>query len=74
MQKLDIFQAQSDLNRLVQLAKEGEEIIITVENKPVAKIVAVPKKKRKLKFGSAKNKVNISENFDEPLEDFAEYS
>jgi len=74
MQELDIFQAQLDLNRLVQLAKEGEEIIITIENKPVAKIVALPKNKRKLKFGSAKNKVNISDNFDDPLEDFAEYS
>ncbi|MGK7893313.1 MAG: DUF2281 domain-containing protein, partial [Xenococcus sp. (in: cyanobacteria)] len=39
-------------------------------DKPVAKISPI---KRPLKSGSAKGKVWMSSDFDEPLEDFKEY-
>ncbi len=70
MNSLDITQAKSKLPDLLDLAIDGEEIIITQNNKPVAKISPI---KRPLKRGSAKGKIWMSEDFDEPLIDFQEY-
>ncbi len=70
MTQLDINQAKSDLSKLLDLAIQGEEIVITQDDKPVAKISPI---KRPLKRGSAKGKVWMSDDFDQPLEDFQEY-
>ncbi|MEA5598041.1 type II toxin-antitoxin system prevent-host-death family antitoxin [Rivularia sp. UHCC 0363] len=70
MTQLDITQAKSNLSKLLDLAINGEEIIITQDDKPVAKISPI---KRPLKRGTAKGKVWMSDDFDEPLEDFQEY-
>jgi antitoxin (DNA-binding transcriptional repressor) of toxin-antitoxin stability system len=52
------------------LAINGEEIVIMQGDEPVAKISPI---KRPLKRGSAKGKVWMSDDFDEPLEDFHNY-
>ena len=70
MTQLDITQAKSNLSKLLDLAIKGEEIIITQDDKPVAKISPI---KRPLERGSAKGKVWMSDDFDKPLEDFEEY-
>lgn len=70
MTQLDIGQAKSNLSKLLDLAIKGEEIIITQNDKPIAKISPI---KRPLKRGSAKGKVWMSDDFDEPLEDFKNY-
>ena len=70
MTKLDIVQAKSNLLKLLDLAIKGEEIVITKDDKPVAKISPI---KRPLKRGSAKGKIWMSDDFDQPLEDFQEY-
>lgn len=70
MTQLDISQAKADLSKLLDLAIKGEEIVITQDNQPVAKISPI---KRPLKRGSTKGKVWMSDDFDEPLADFKEY-
>ena len=70
MNKLDISKAKSNISKLLDLAIKGEVIVITQDNKPVAQISPI---KRPLKRGSAKGKVWISDDFDEPIEDFKEY-
>lgn len=70
MTKLDIVQAKSNLSKLLDLAIQGEEIVITQDDKPVVKISLI---KRPLKRGSAYGKVWMSDDFDELLEDFQEY-
>jgi len=70
MTQLDISQAKSDFLTLLDLALQGEEIVITLDDQPVAKISPI---KRPLKRGSAKGKLWMSEDFDQPLEDFQEY-
>ncbi|MGK7877354.1 MAG: type II toxin-antitoxin system Phd/YefM family antitoxin [Xenococcaceae cyanobacterium] len=70
MTQLDITQAKSNLSKVIDLAIKGEEIVITQDDKPVAKISPI---KHPLKRGSAKGKVGMSDDFDEPLEDFKEY-
>lgn len=76
MTQLDITQAKADISKVLDLAIKGEEITITQDNKPVAKIspvLPIAPVLRPLKRGSAKGKVWMSDDFDEPLEDFKEY-
>jgi len=73
MQNIDINKAGQRLPELVNYAVSGDEIIITKGGKPVAKLVAIPKSKQQRQFGSAKGLIKVSDDFDEPLEDFKEY-
>lgn len=65
------------LSALIQKVMNGEEVFITQNQKPIAKIVSVsgvPAKPKKLiKAGSAKGLIKIADDFDAPLEDFREY-
>ncbi|MBC5797353.1 DUF2281 domain-containing protein [Sphaerospermopsis sp. FACHB-1094] len=70
MTKLEIDQLQSNLTKYLDLVIKGEKIIITQDDKPVAEISPI---QRPLKRGSAKGKVWISSDFNEPLEDFKDY-
>ena len=64
MIQLDITQAKADISELLDLAMKGEEIIITIDNKPVAKISPITPVLKPLKRGSAKGKVWMSSDFD----------
>lgn len=58
---------------LIASVVEGEEVIFTQNNLPIAKLVAVRQEKPRPQFGSAKGLFVMAEDFDEPLEDFDEY-
>jgi prevent-host-death family protein len=73
MHQVDLNEAKSQLPDLIEEAANGEEIIITKNDRPVAKIVSISQATSKRKPGSAKGMITISEDFDEPLEDFKEY-
>ena len=75
----ELDQAQQRFPELVERAKRGEDVIITERDQPVVKFVAIEQDttvvqtKRRRRPGSAKGLVHISDDFDEPLEDFREY-
>lgn len=75
MQQINLNEASKHLSELIDAANKGEEIIITKDDQPVAKLVPVPpvKTRRPAKAGSAKGLVTIADDFDEPLEDFKDY-
>ena len=75
MQQINLAEAFKNLPELIEAVLKGEEIAIAKDGQPVAKLVPVsPVKKRwPAKAGSAKGQVIISDDFDEPLEDFKEY-
>jgi antitoxin (DNA-binding transcriptional repressor) of toxin-antitoxin stability system len=58
---------------LIDSVVNGEEVIFTQNNLPIAKLVAVRQDKPRPQFGSAKGLFIMSEDFNEPLEDFDEY-
>ena len=58
---------------LINSVVNGEEIIFTQNNLPIARLVAVRREKPHPQFGSAKGLFTMAEDFNEPLEDFAEY-
>ncbi|NJK75757.1 MAG: type II toxin-antitoxin system Phd/YefM family antitoxin [Oscillatoriales cyanobacterium RU_3_3] len=74
MYQVDIEEAKEKLLELIEAAMRGEEVAIAKDNQPVVKLVALPKKdKPDRKAGSAKGMVWMSDDFDEPLEEFKEY-
>jgi antitoxin (DNA-binding transcriptional repressor) of toxin-antitoxin stability system len=65
---------KANRSKLIEVAISGEEeVVITRDNLPVVKLVSALPVKRRPKFGSAKELVTISDDFDEPLEDFKDY-
>ena len=61
------------LNDLIESVVNGEEVIFTQNDLPVAKLVAVLNGTPRPQFGSAKGLFVMSEDFNAPLEDFDEY-
>jgi prevent-host-death family protein len=62
--------AKAHFSEIVQKAMLGESIIVTKENRPVVKIVAIKPASRLPGTGKG---IWMAPDFDEPLADFAEY-
>jgi antitoxin (DNA-binding transcriptional repressor) of toxin-antitoxin stability system len=74
MQQVTLAEASENLAQFIDAALKGEEIIIIKDEQPVVKLTVIePVKRYPAKAGSAKGLVWISDDFDEPLEDFKEY-
>lgn len=71
MNPIPIKEATQKLPDLIDAALRGEEVTITKNNSVVKLIPAQTKKPRQP--GSAKGQVWMSDDFEEPLEEFAEY-
>ncbi len=73
MTMTDLYQladAKAHFSELVQKAMLGESVVVTKENRPVVKIVAIKPATRMPGTGKG---VWMAPDFDAPLEDFAEY-
>lgn len=73
MHTLTLNQAESQLASLLKEVIHGEEVVITREDGMAFTIVPRTVTKPIPRFGSAKGQVELSDDFDEPLEDFQEY-
>ena len=69
--KVNMFEAKTNLSKLVNLLDKEEEIIIAKSGKPVAKLV--PYKKKERKIGLLKDKgYFVAEDFDDYDAEIAE--
>ncbi len=74
MTQATIHQAKTHLSKLIRKALDGEEVIIAKRDKPLVRLEAVHSKKSKRKLGWGKGLATyIAPDFDEPLEELAEY-
>ncbi|HLA96097.1 MAG TPA: hypothetical protein VK612_10270 [Pyrinomonadaceae bacterium] len=74
MYEVSVEKTQSlELHDLIDSVVNGEEVIFTQDDLPIAKLVAVRNGKPLPQFGSAKGMFVMAENFNEPLDDFDEY-
>jgi prevent-host-death family protein len=73
MYQIELEKAKAQIASLLQTALDGEEIVITQNEQPVLKLVPISAVKSHRQSGSAKGLITVSDDFDEPLEDFAEY-
>jgi prevent-host-death family protein len=62
---VNMHEARSSLSSLIEQAESGEEIIIALAGKPVARLVAIRRGERRL--GQWKGKVRMSNDFNAPL-------
>jgi prevent-host-death family protein len=71
---VNIHEAKTQFSKLVRRAEGGEEIVVRRGNEPVAQLGPLQKKRGGVRgFGSMKGEIRIGPDFDEPLEEFAEY-
>lgn len=75
---VDLKEAQTHLEELVERVESGDEVLITREDRPVALLSAPSSEPAKplepRKFGSSRGLIEMAPDFDAPLEVFAEYS
>ena len=66
--------AQAHLREIVAGLQPGEEVVLTDNGQPLAKIVRTERTSWPCKAGSAKDKILwIAPDFDAPLDEFKEY-
>jgi prevent-host-death family protein len=67
-------EAQSKLGELVRTLTLGDEIVITQDQEPVAKLVGQrPSERKQPILGNCKGMITLAVEDDEHLKDFAEY-
>ena len=72
MRSVNITSAKAHLSALLKkVEEENEEIIIERAGKPIAKILKYRATKHSNRLGMFKNKITVSNNFDEWPEDIA---
>lgn len=64
---VNMFEAKTQLSKLVEMAERGEEVIIARAGKPVARLTKIDPKKRQIRFGLLKGKIHVADDFDDPL-------
>ncbi|VEN74242.1 Type II toxin-antitoxin system prevent-host-death family antitoxin [Candidatus Desulfarcum epimagneticum] len=69
--RVDITKAGNRLQELISQSVGGKEVVITRNGQPVVKLLPLDRRKRR--FGSARGLIKMSDDFDEPLEDFRDY-
>jgi prevent-host-death family protein len=75
MPTVTVEEAQAQLPQLIEQLHPGEEVLITRDGKPVARLVGEPKPERPpRRLGTMRGSVlYMAPDFDAPLEDFKEY-
>ena len=66
-ESVNVHEAKTHFSRLLARVNQGEEIIIAKAGKPVACLVPYASKPPKRVSGTAKGKIQIMKNFEEPL-------
>jgi prevent-host-death family protein len=67
MSVINIFEAKTNLSKLVARAEQGEEIIIARNGKPAARLTQLQPAKKPIVFGLLKGKIHVSDDFDDDL-------
>jgi len=75
MPTITIQEAQAQLTDLIHRLNHGDELVITENDQPVAKLARTdPKQQWPCKAGSAKGSIHwMAPDFDAPLDEFKEY-
>jgi antitoxin (DNA-binding transcriptional repressor) of toxin-antitoxin stability system len=69
MPTVNIYDAKTQLSKLVDQAAAGKDVVIARGGKPVARLTRLNGPRRQLKFGVLKGKVKIATDFDAELPD-----
>lgn len=67
MNKVNLYEAKTNLSRLVDRAAAGEEIVIAKGGRPMARLVPMSRRTEPRRLGLLKGRVRVSDDFDAPL-------
>lgn len=67
MEVVGLSEATTQLAALVERAAKGEDIAISLDGVPVARLIRLAARKRPLKFGLLQGRLVVPEDFDQPL-------
>ena len=73
MTRVTVPEAQANLPEIVENLRPGEEVVITMNQQPVAKLIPFSAARPEPIFGSCRGKLIIVAEDEEHLEDFSEY-
>lgn len=73
MKTFSIYEAKTNLSKLIRDVLSGKRIVIAKAKEPLVELVPFRQKKKTHRIGWYKNAIQISDDFDAPLEDFKEY-
>lgn len=73
MQSVTMEKAAETLPELLNEVAGGHGVVITRDGEPIARLTPVSTRRPHRQFGSAAGMISMSDDFDEPLEEFAEY-
>ena len=74
MTSISLHEAQARLVDLIRQLAPGEEVVITENDQPIARLVAAPGPRPPRKLGTLRGTVlYMAPDFDAPLDDFQEY-
>lgn len=67
MTVVNVYDAKTQLSKLIEEAAAGHDVVIARGGKPVARLTRLGAPKRKLRFGVLKGRIKVLEDFDAPL-------
>jgi prevent-host-death family protein len=67
MKTITIHKAKTQLSKLIELACQGEDVVIARGSTPVVRLVAIANAKGDRKPGALKGKIHLGSQFFEPL-------
>ena len=65
--EVSVYAAKTHLSRLLDRAVKGEEIVITRNRRPVAKLVPIGTARSARRLGALRGKIRVAKDFDAPL-------
>ncbi len=74
MKTVTIHEAKTHLSRLIRDCVEGEEIVIARGKVPVVKLIPLPGTRKPRRLGLHKGLIAMADDFEEPIDDFADYT
>lgn len=73
MRIVNVHEAKTHLSRLIQEVVAGGEVVIARANKPLVRLVLLESARDVRRLGTARGLVEMTPDFDEPIEDFRDY-
>jgi prevent-host-death family protein len=69
METINLYEAKTNLSKLVERAAAGEEIIIAKAGRPLARLMPLPKVRGPRPLGLFAGQIRVHDDFDAPLPD-----
>jgi prevent-host-death family protein len=68
---VNVYEAKTQLSKLIDRAMAGEDVVISRSGKPMVRLVPVPARPARRTPGSARGQIRMASDFDELPEELA---